>query len=188
MYNEYHPGDYYTQVLAPYTLKYTQNAHYPVCYKNANIRSNCTFRVDLHCNNCFHDVRSKVNSVVTTTALWYHRWLMDKEEWDVLWLYVTSYYCDRCSWWGWLIWLVLWSTITYRHILFTSFALVVQWIVALRSLLSLSGGQVDNFWRTPRIQGNEKHIFSTGSLCWQVGMWFPNNISGDYLYNDVLRL
>jgi len=117
---------------------------------------------------------------------------MDKDEWDVLWLYVTSYYYDRCSWSGWLIWWVLWSTKTNCHILFTSFnmqnALVVQWIVALRSLLSFSGGQVDNFCRTSRIQGNEKSLFSRGSLYWQIGMWSPNNVSGNYLYNDVLKL
>ena len=164
MYNECHSDDYCTLVLALYTPKYIHpNAHYHVCYEEVDIRSNCTFRVDPHYNNCFHDnVRSKLQSVVTTTALWYHRWLMDKEEWDVLWLYVISYYCDRCSWSGWLIWLVLWSTMTNCHILFTSFnmqtALVIQWIVALRSLLSFSGGQVDNCWRT-RIQGDEKNLF-----------------------------
>ena len=69
VYSEYH-SDYYTQVLALYTLKYIHsNARYHVCYEEVDIRSNCTFRVDLHYINCFHDVRSKLHSVVTTTAL-----------------------------------------------------------------------------------------------------------------------
>jgi len=57
-----------------------------------------------------------------------------------------------------------------------------------RKFFCHSGGQVDNFWRTARIQGNENYLFSRGSLCWQIGMWSPNNISDDYPYNDVLRL
>ena len=47
-----------------YTLKYIHsNAHYYVCYEEVDIRLNCTFRVDLHYINCFHDVRSKLHSV-----------------------------------------------------------------------------------------------------------------------------
>ena len=74
VYNEYH-SDYYTQVLALYTLKYIHTEIYtlkctlPCMLWKGDIRSNCTFRVDLHYINCFHDVRSKLHSVVTTTAL-----------------------------------------------------------------------------------------------------------------------
>ena len=102
---------------------YTAKCTLPcICYKEVDITSNCTFRVDLHYNNCFHDnVRSKLLSVVTTTALWYPPdglWIrMNETCYDCNHkLYVTSYYCDRCSRSGLLIWLVLWSTMTnHRH-------------------------------------------------------------------------
>ena len=104
---------------------------------------------------------------------------------EVLWLYATSY---KCSWSGWLIWLLLWSTRTNCPVYSLHFnmqnALMVQRIVALRSFCH---SQVDKWTisRMTRIQGKERYLFSRGSLCWQIGM-SPNNISGDYLYNDVL--
>ena len=96
---------------------------------------------------------------------------------------------DQDGWSGWSYearWQI--STVYSLHLICRTL-LVVKWIVALRSLLSFSGGQVDNFWRTSRTQGNEKYFFfSRGSVCWQIRMWLLHNISGDYLYNDELRL